>query len=61
MSKEPAPELPPLNDVMVGIESVGLHPKSGRRMDVPGLKVIKPVNDRFTTTVNYQTYHYLKK
>lgn len=46
---------------MASSKSRRYTPQTERELNVPGLKVIGPVNDCFVATVDYRNYHLLKK
>lgn len=60
-SKEQAFKLPPWNDVTVGNQSRPYKSKPGREPDVPGLRVVEPVNERFAAAFDYRNYRFFKK
>lgn len=60
MSEEQAPDLPPWNEVVAG-NKLKRHTAKPGKMDIPGLMVIKPVNDHLAAAVDYRNYCLLKK
>lgn len=60
MSKK-ALKLSPWKEVRTGNKLRWCTQKPEKKLDVPGLKVIGPVNDRFVTAVENQNYGLLKK
>lgn len=61
MREGQARNLPPWNDVTVGKTSMPYKSKPERELDVPGFKVIVPVNERLAAAVEYRYYLLLKK
>lgn len=54
LSEEQAPNLPPW-EKYDGLHQVGRYKlKPEKKLDVPELRVIEPVKDRFTTAVDYR-------
>lgn len=58
---ELTPELPTRDQVtMADRKSETNKPKTTKELDVPGLKVIEPINDRFASAVDCRNYRIIK-
>lgn len=51
----PAPDLPSGNEVMAGITLICYTQNTETELDIAGLKVNEPVNDRFPGAVDYES------
>lgn len=60
MSEEKASDLPPWHEVMPGNKLRRYKTNPERELDVPDLRVIEPVNNRFAVAVEYQSDCLLK-
>lgn len=49
-------DLPLLNEVLTGSESKWYTQKTGRELDIPGLKMIETVNGTLVATIQYGDY-----
>lgn len=53
MSKEQAPNLSPWNNVTVGNSSRRYKSKPESELDLPGFRVVEPVNNLFAAAVEF--------
>lgn len=61
ISEQQLPDLLPWNGVTLGTKPMWYNTKPGLELDIPGLRVIEPVDDRFAATVDYEYYCLLSK
>lgn len=61
MSKAQRPNLPLWNDLTADNKLRWYELRPGRELDVPALRVVKPVNDRLTASIYYRNYRLLKE